>query len=959
MARKWREFFNFLQSFVLRLWGWLAGRGRRRVAWVLGLGALVLVLTSSPGLAQLAGQSQPPGSDARSNQIEREVRGLYDSGQYSEAVRTLEAAVDRETNSRYRAILQVNLGRLYSELGRQVQACRNLRSAFGIQAEVCEGADLGEGTSWVTGPLSYEDETQAKSMRIFGDVLRGVGELNTSRKVLETALEITKKLYETEGSKPKEEIRTALFLSLGNTYRALGDLERDRVSFSQYEYLPWKFTKRIHFSEINPFVDADNLYKCSWISYNVVSNSIPPQLLSPCLQDRSESRISNIRDGNLETDYYEMLLAHSNSLTVSIKRLELPLNNEEIGDIVANSKLLSEEISDEINDSYYGLGSLEDDCQLTVQQKQKLISAGINLAESLTYLSQIDRITGEPIQNVTTTEKTTSSMNQIPIIELPETAIANLFDRLSRLSSCLPEDLVKRSDSVISGNLGGFYEYLYSSKGVVDLKTEAKQKTLEALYTLQSEDAPDIAYQWHWQMGRLLNLEFKEQEAISEYQAAISSLEYARKNVRVVNSDFQYSFRDNVEPAYRELIDLLTKSITDKEENIEQAHSLIQGLQIAELEIFLQCKIAQDSNVDLNSRIDEDSSALAIYPIILKDRIEIIFKRHGEKLDRIANPVKEEYLTVEKDLNKFRRLLEEAGFGAEDKELARKIFQWIIKPLEVQGVLEKEDTPEKTIIFVLDGSLRNIPLSALYDYEENRPKEGIFLIEKYNLSISVGSDISPKNEDSRKLTALIAGQSQEVEADNRTLGALPGVKEVENIVSILKESGVESIKILLDNDLNKNSLEAALNSFPYSIVHLATHGQFSSNPSETYIIPSSNEKLDLNDLSNIFQRNPDETIELLVLSACETAKGDNRSILGLAGITVKAGVRSTLGGLWSVSDDTTPYFMEKFYGEISKGEVTKTQALRQAQLTLLKEGYEPEYWAPFILVGDWKTTMKA
>ena len=60
-----------------------------------------------------------------------------------------------------------------------------------------------------------------------------------------------------------------------------------------------------------------------------------------------------------------------------------------------------------------------------------------------------------------------------------------------------------------------------------------------------------------------------------------------------------------------------------------------------------------------------------------------------------------------------------------------------------------------------------------------------------------------------------------------------------------------------------------------------------------------------------------------------------------------------------MSDDTTPYFMEKFYGEISKGEVTKTQALRQAQLTLLKEGYEPEYWAPFILVGDWKTTMKA
>jgi CHAT domain-containing protein len=96
-------------------------------------------------------------------------------------------------------------------------------------------------------------------------------------------------------------------------------------------------------------------------------------------------------------------------------------------------------------------------------------------------------------------------------------------------------------------------------------------------------------------------------------------------------------------------------------------------------------------------------------------------------------------------------------------------------------------------------------------------------------------------------------------------------------------------------------------------------------------------------------------IELLVLSACQTATGDRRAALGLAGLAVRSGARSTLATLWSVNDRSTALFMVEFYRELGQPGVTKAQAVRNAQLALLKQPqYEhPYYWAPFILLGNW------
>lgn len=142
-----------------------------------------------------------------------------------------------------------------------------------------------------------------------------------------------------------------------------------------------------------------------------------------------------------------------------------------------------------------------------------------------------------------------------------------------------------------------------------------------------------------------------------------------------------------------------------------------------------------------------------------------------------------------------------------------------------------------------------------------------------------------------------------------------------------------------------------------SIVHLATHGQFSSDAQKTFIL-AWDKPVTVDELGTLL-RTTDETrpqpIELLVLSACETAAGDDRAALGLAGVAVQAGARSTLASLWSLNDQSAARLIRQFYRELLNPDLSKTEALRQAQLTLLHDPdyRHPLYWAPYVLIGNW------
>ncbi|HAX80426.1 MAG TPA: hypothetical protein DCY88_32465, partial [Cyanobacteria bacterium UBA11372] len=268
---------------------------------------------------------------------------------------------------------------------------------------------------------------------------------------------------------------------------------------------------------------------------------------------------------------------------------------------------------------------------------------------------------------------------------------------------------------------------------------------------------------------------------------------------------------------------------------------------------------------------------------------------------------------------------------------------WLMQPLET----ELEQAGVKTLVFVLDGYLRNIPMAVLYAEKQQK-----YLVEKYAIALAPGLQlIDPKPLQRGQLNALLGGVSEEREIEGRRFTSLANVKnELQGI-----RSEVPSSQQLFNQTFTETNLQNQINSAPFSVVHMATHGQFSSNAEQTFILTWS-ELLKVKQFDSLLRsRDPSapSAIELLVLSACQTASGDKRAALGLAGIAVRAGARTTLATLWSVDDESTAELMSKFYQELADAKVTKALALQRAQLTLLQKYEIPYFWAPYVLVGNW------
>jgi CHAT domain-containing protein len=143
---------------------------------------------------------------------------------------------------------------------------------------------------------------------------------------------------------------------------------------------------------------------------------------------------------------------------------------------------------------------------------------------------------------------------------------------------------------------------------------------------------------------------------------------------------------------------------------------------------------------------------------------------------------------------------------------------------------------------------------------------------------------------------------------------------------------------------------------PYAVIHIASHGEFGSTPEETFLLTYDG-KLTLDALEAAVKNVEIRTgpIELLTLSACRTAAGDDRAALGLAGIAIKAGARAALASLWFISDEASSELVAAFYNELGPGSISKAVALKKAQLKLLgdRRYRHPAYWASFLVIGNW------
>jgi CHAT domain-containing protein len=166
-----------------------------------------------------------------------------------------------------------------------------------------------------------------------------------------------------------------------------------------------------------------------------------------------------------------------------------------------------------------------------------------------------------------------------------------------------------------------------------------------------------------------------------------------------------------------------------------------------------------------------------------------------------------------------------------------------------------------------------------------------------------------------------------------------------------------SSRLLINQEFTTHNLTQLVTESSLPIVHLATHGQFSSDAEKTFILAWDRPILvkELGALLKAGDRNRTDPIELLVLSACETATGDKRAALGLAGVALESGTRSTLASLWNLEDASGAAFIDQLYQALAQSQVTKAEALRQAQLALLQDPdyRHPTYWSAYVLVGNW------
>lgn len=585
---------------------------------------------------------------------------------------------------------------------------------------------------------------------------------------------------------------------------------------------------------------------------------------------------------------------------------------------------------------------------------QAAVYARINLAQSLIKLSN-------------------SQANQ--------NEAAQQLSRAIQLSKTLGDE---RMTAYALGNLAGLYEQ-------TNQLSEATNLTNQALLLAQTVNSPDIAYRWQWQLGRLLKAQKERQKAIAAYDSAIKTLKSLRGDLVSINPDVQFSFRESVEPVYREFVELLLEPQSDKsneEKELEQARDVIESLQLAELDNFFR----EDCLNGIRVQIDKvDPQAAVIYPIVLKDRLDVVVSLPNPQSNNQSKTQLRHYSInvsqkeAEDVFARLRTAISSSSFDPnrsvavpeslrgvltpfiEDAKrdgpvaiaiprpgftnappasvpyirLAQKVYKWLIE--SVENELATSNT--KTLVFVLDGPLLNIPMAILHDGKQ-------FLVEKYAIALTPGLQLldAQKPLPRVKLSALKGGLSQA-----SPVSTFPPLPYVEKELNQLELEAKISGKRLLNQEFTSTAIKNAIDSVPFPIVHLATHGQFSSNAEDTFIL-TWDERLNVSELSNTLRAREEKgrgAIELLVLSACQTATGDKRAALGLAGVAVKAGARSTLATLWSVSDEATATLMTQFYKELSDPNITKAEALKRAQVALLKSSNSPELWAPYVLVGNW------
>ena len=519
--------------------------------------------------------------------------------------------------------------------------------------------------------------------------------------------------------------------------------------------------------------------------------------------------------------------------------------------------------------------------------------------------------------------------------------VANLQKAISQAQSLQDS----QAESYAWGTLGKYYEQQQQWN-------QAQQLTKSALSIAQQLNLPELSYQWQWQMGRIYRGQNQDTtQAIAYYNLAIDSLKNLRQDLAALSSELQFSFRESIEPVYRQYIDLLLALPQASQNNLVKSVETLEELQIAELDNLFRDACARVKVSDVG---DVDENVAIIYPIVLPERLELILKLPGDSQLYRHTQLDLTELKINAAVTQLQRsLIQRSTSPNQIKQESAQFYDWLIRPFasQLEAELPREQSRIKTLVFVLDDALRNLPISVLYDGQQ-------YAVERYGLAISPGTQLIENQKLSReRLRVLLAGTNDAPSFQALGLAPLSNVpQELAGIANV-----IEQTEKLADREFQQMKLQEKINQDPFNIVHIATHGQFGSSSQQTYILDW-NESINLKDLDRLLEAEDPtkaKTIDLLVLSACETATGDKRAALGLAGVAVRSGASATVASLWQINDASTAQFMVEFYQQLSNRQLTTVEALRNTQLSFIarkdnSDYNRPYHWGAFVLVGDWR-----
>jgi len=522
-----------------------------------------------------------------------------------------------------------------------------------------------------------------------------------------------------------------------------------------------------------------------------------------------------------------------------------------------------------------------------------------------------------------------------------------------------------------------------------DRRDEAVRLAETGVMHAQRANAEDLLMRLEWRLGRLFEAQGDNEAALAALQRAVAHIEAIRADIPVRYQDGRSSFRETLEPVYLALADLLLRQSrlggTARPALLRQARDTVELIKRSELDDYFRdrCTIEPLQPATTARR----SAATAIYyPIVLPDRLELLVESEaGLETRSVQVPAAQ----LQRTVADFIAALRSAGPYRADAE---RLYRWLVAPIEDLLHAQRIDT----LVTVPDGALRLVPMAALHDGRS-------FLAERLTITTMPGLSVAPTgNAPASPPRVLLAGLSEpgpvvarlpealtgelpataagplahfapppaglrslttaaqsvatpfdeaagEHERKLRSALALPGVK------SELREIGsLVQAETLLDQSFTLAAFGRELADRDFSVVHIASHGMFGDSLEDSFIM-TYDELLTLDGLQAMMKGRR-QRIDLITLSACQTAEGDDRAPLGFAGVAIKAHARSALGTLWPVADEVTGQVMASFYRALAAGGISKAEALRSAQRTLIAGGEyaHPFYWAPFILVGDWQ-----